>query len=181
MNSLFLMIRRPPRSKRNDTLFPYTTLFRTARMGADLAAVLHVARLVELADEVGDLEERALHRRRVAGIGAEVAVALLRRREQRLAAGEVENEVALGKGIVLRRVEAEHAAPRRQRRRVAVHGDAEAAEVALGLHDGALEDRHVHHLRGHDLAGLAQQHGHVEPDRSEEHTSELHYLMRLPS
>src|SRR3546814_4505955 len=46
---------------------------------------------------------------------------------------------------------------------VAVHGDAEAAEVALGLHDGALEDRHVHHLRGHDLAGLAQQHGHVEP------------------
>src|SRR3546814_721943 len=62
-----------------------------ARMGADLAAVLHVARLVELADEVGDLEERALHRRRVAGIGAEVAVALLRRREQRLAAGEVED------------------------------------------------------------------------------------------
>src|SRR3546814_13707484 len=86
-------------------------------MGADLAAVLHVARLVELADEVGDLEERALHRRRVAGIGAEVAVALLRRREQRLAAGAVEHEVALGTGIVLRRVEAEHAAPRRQRRR----------------------------------------------------------------
>src|SRR3546814_1686211 len=26
----FLMIRRPPRSTRTDTLFPYTTLFRTA-------------------------------------------------------------------------------------------------------------------------------------------------------
>src|SRR3546814_13171319 len=25
----FLMIRRPPRSTRNDTLFPYTTLFRS--------------------------------------------------------------------------------------------------------------------------------------------------------
>src|SRR3546814_12568956 len=25
----FLMIRRPPRSKRTDTLFPYTTLFRS--------------------------------------------------------------------------------------------------------------------------------------------------------
>src|SRR3546814_7531490 len=25
----FLLIRRPPRSKRNDTLFPYTTLFRS--------------------------------------------------------------------------------------------------------------------------------------------------------
>src|SRR3546814_16753382 len=95
-----------------------------ARMGADLAAVLHVARLVELADEVGDLEERALHRRRVAGIGAEVAVALLRRREQRLAAGEVENEVALGKGLVLRRVEAHNDAPRPPRRPGTRHGDA---------------------------------------------------------
>src|SRR3546814_15545357 len=27
----FLMIRRPPRSKRTDTLFPYTTLFRSLR------------------------------------------------------------------------------------------------------------------------------------------------------
>src|SRR3546814_19712964 len=28
---LFLMIRRPPRSTRTDTLFPYTTLFRSQR------------------------------------------------------------------------------------------------------------------------------------------------------
>src|SRR3546814_4659768 len=28
----FLMIRRPPRSTRTDTLFPYTTLFRSAEM-----------------------------------------------------------------------------------------------------------------------------------------------------
>src|SRR3546814_18267455 len=30
----FLMIRRPPRSTRTDTLFPYTTLFRSAYGGA---------------------------------------------------------------------------------------------------------------------------------------------------
>src|SRR3546814_5097173 len=30
----FLMIRRPPRSTRTDTLFPYTTLFRSTREGA---------------------------------------------------------------------------------------------------------------------------------------------------
>src|SRR3546814_12687074 len=41
----FLMIRRPPRSTRTDTLFPYTTLFRSqpiARRGifADMRAVL---------------------------------------------------------------------------------------------------------------------------------------------
>src|SRR3546814_18300378 len=29
----FLMIRRPPRSTRTDTLFPYTTLFRSVRPG----------------------------------------------------------------------------------------------------------------------------------------------------
>src|SRR3546814_2294173 len=34
---LFLMIRRPPRSTRTDTLFPYTTLFRS---GLDLDAVV---------------------------------------------------------------------------------------------------------------------------------------------
>src|SRR3546814_11055817 len=31
---LFLMIRRPPRSTRTDTLFPYTTLFRSIDVGA---------------------------------------------------------------------------------------------------------------------------------------------------
>src|SRR3546814_3216356 len=31
--ALFLMIRRPPRSTRTDTLFPYTTLFRSLDAG----------------------------------------------------------------------------------------------------------------------------------------------------
>src|SRR3546814_15029552 len=30
----FLMIRRPPRSTRTDTLFPYTTLFRSVGVGS---------------------------------------------------------------------------------------------------------------------------------------------------
>src|SRR3546814_11827884 len=32
----FLMIRRPPRSTRTDTLFPYTTLFRSDKTVADV-------------------------------------------------------------------------------------------------------------------------------------------------
>src|SRR3546814_2963171 len=32
------MIRRPPRSTRTDTLFPYTTLFRSGRVAADRGA-----------------------------------------------------------------------------------------------------------------------------------------------
>src|SRR3546814_19400911 len=35
----FLMIRRPPRSTRTDTLFPYTTLFRSNQDSAALAAL----------------------------------------------------------------------------------------------------------------------------------------------
>src|SRR3546814_18101870 len=31
----FLMLRRPPRSTRTDTLFPYTTLFRSCRCASD--------------------------------------------------------------------------------------------------------------------------------------------------
>src|SRR3546814_20347237 len=34
----FLMIRRPPRSTRTDTLFPYTTLFRSRRRARDRPA-----------------------------------------------------------------------------------------------------------------------------------------------
>src|SRR3546814_16351630 len=34
----FLMIRRPPRSTRTDTLFPYTTLFRSHVEGVDVPA-----------------------------------------------------------------------------------------------------------------------------------------------
>src|SRR3546814_20324176 len=32
----FLMIRRPPRSTRTDTLFPFTTLFRSDRSAVDI-------------------------------------------------------------------------------------------------------------------------------------------------
>src|SRR3546814_14905913 len=35
---VFLMVRRPPRSTRTDTLFPYTTLFRSAGLSWVLAA-----------------------------------------------------------------------------------------------------------------------------------------------
>src|SRR3546814_1258917 len=38
---LFLMIRRPPRSTRTDTLFPYTTLFRSAMLWVGGQIVLH--------------------------------------------------------------------------------------------------------------------------------------------
>src|SRR3546814_10580050 len=39
----FLMIRRPPRSTRTDTLFPYTTLFRSCRRSSSAEAAVQCA------------------------------------------------------------------------------------------------------------------------------------------
>src|SRR3546814_5155778 len=56
------MIRRPPRSTRTDTLFPYTTLFRSHRRG-EHAAVLDEERLggePPDRDARGDRDPRAI-------------------------------------------------------------------------------------------------------------------------
>src|SRR3546814_20478121 len=49
------MIRRPPRSTRTDTLFPYTTLFRSARN--DLGGGVDVVRVQILHFRLGDLAD----------------------------------------------------------------------------------------------------------------------------
>src|SRR3546814_7368074 len=48
--SFFLMIRRPPRSKRTDTLFPYTTLFRSDE------GLIHVELALERVESPEDAE-----------------------------------------------------------------------------------------------------------------------------
>src|SRR3546814_14273039 len=59
----FLMIRRPPRSTRTDTLFPYTTLFRSVRGVAN--GLLGDVQLVVCdgvhEDEVGAVLVQVLH------------------------------------------------------------------------------------------------------------------------
>src|SRR3546814_13601939 len=52
----FLMIRRPPRSTRTDTLFPYTTLFRSHALELYFEGFAIVARAV--ADVAGDVDVR---------------------------------------------------------------------------------------------------------------------------
>src|SRR3546814_20521473 len=63
------MIRRPPRSTRTDTLFPYTTLFRSPNFidtSADLARIAHVDRVASQSfDRARDIgpTDRAGHNR----------------------------------------------------------------------------------------------------------------------
>src|SRR3546814_5303939 len=61
------MIRRPPRSTRTDTLFPYTTLFRSpvARQRLLRQGVLHFQRRAKAAAR--DRQRPAVRRRRAAG------------------------------------------------------------------------------------------------------------------
>src|SRR3546814_9007664 len=51
----FLMIRRPPRSTRTDTLFPYTTLFRSHEF-----VIAHIPGLIEGAAEGAGVGDRFL-------------------------------------------------------------------------------------------------------------------------
>src|SRR3546814_5679950 len=117
-----LMLRRPPRATRTDTLFPYTTLFRSRApptlFHPVIAVVAHIGR-----GELGDL---ALEMQRDI---ASRTVALLGDHQRRLV---LELEIAFF--------------PR---------------AVFLGRF------------------GRARFIGHVGPDRSEEHTSELQSLMRI--
>src|SRR3546814_20367402 len=58
----FLMIRRPPRSTRTDTLFPYSTLFRSQVVGDEDERQLEL--LLEVLQQVDDLRlDRDVERR----------------------------------------------------------------------------------------------------------------------
>src|SRR3546814_13184581 len=54
----FLMIRRPPRSTRTDTLFPYTTLFRS---GLGRHAVERAVEVIEDAEQLVDEDRSEEH------------------------------------------------------------------------------------------------------------------------
>src|SRR3546814_11114478 len=50
------MIRQPPRSTRTDTLFPYTTLFRSVQVGEGIEGLVHISEMsahhVDLPEQV---------------------------------------------------------------------------------------------------------------------------------
>src|SRR3546814_5271851 len=177
----FLMIRRPPRSTRTDTLFPYTTLFRSALLaefGARGGIVNRVAQAAERVDQpallrlcaaphaaAGDFVD-LLHGAvaRLGDAAGEVAVALLDHRLDHLPhfGGQRPGDV-------------ERAGEARGADAVGVHAD--LLQRARDGRDHAEDaDRAGDRRRvGVDAVGV-----HADPvARSEEHTSELQSLMRI--
>src|SRR3546814_18900326 len=74
----FLMLRRPPRSTRTDTLFPYTTLCRSHSLGlvsqyCDQLAVLYAGERLEAGDVV-EVQKRAGHPYTRMLLGCEVSM-----------------------------------------------------------------------------------------------------------
>ena len=98
-----------------------------------------VARLVEVAGQVARLQHGAQHRGRIAGIGAQIAVAQIGGRKQRRAAGQIDQHVAAHRrhrcatapNCKLSREEGAGCG-------VAVDRQLEGAEIALGRLDRAL-------------------------------------------
>src|SRR3546814_5755973 len=93
------MIRRPPRSTRTDTLFPYTTLFRSvvarAVLGQGLAAVTGDDLQLDAGLGEGRLDRlRHLHDRRgVAGVHGDLeAIGIARLGQKRLGPVHIEGE-----------------------------------------------------------------------------------------
>src|SRR3546814_5477662 len=62
------MIRRPPRSTRTDTLFPYTTLFRSGLRCAPLLVAVAAGRPADIAPVRHHVEFERVPRRRNRGI-----------------------------------------------------------------------------------------------------------------
>src|SRR3546814_20311004 len=90
------MIRRPPRSTRTDTLFPYTTLFRSRCAGPGIAFERGDLGVLVL-DHAGDGGERT-----VGDVPRDRAPELQRRDAQRLAIGTGRDDRPIG--VASRRV-----------------------------------------------------------------------------
>src|SRR3546814_5280943 len=56
----FLMIRRPPRSTRTDTLFPYTTLFRSVRLVGRCVDEIHAASAQSFGKRLGHFRQTGI-------------------------------------------------------------------------------------------------------------------------
>src|SRR3546814_15030790 len=67
----FVSIRRPPRSTRTDTLFPYTTLFRSVRVGHRAPSLAMLAVHFPGARTMADIINLNKHRKQKARIEAE--------------------------------------------------------------------------------------------------------------
>src|SRR3546814_12610916 len=84
------MIRRPPRSTRTDTLFPYTTLFRSVT--EDVTGAVGAERQLDLVEVFGDMSGK--RRRQVVAQAHPLVVVVRQRKDASVGAFAVGQEFA---------------------------------------------------------------------------------------
>src|SRR3546814_3532884 len=148
------MIRRPPRSTRTYTLFPYTTLFRSLAVGVRL----------HLADEFDVDDGRAMYELAAARVEALFQILQRLAKDQRVVA-RIDAHIVAGRVDLLDRIDidTEYLPPILDVDQLLV------AAGGVGIFNPFDIDRIGRDFRQHLL----------EPSRSEEHTSELQSLMRI--
>src|SRR3546814_9101384 len=148
------MIRRPPRSTRTDTLFPYTTLFRSVEGVVALVAEDQVLAAQGLGDVVGVAVDDVVARSAVEGVVADVLVVVQGDGGTVERQGIADDEVVAGPavdGVVTRPVDDRLTAGTA---RQDVTGDGVVAATAVdGVGTGPGEARHV--VAGGDELGPA--------------------------
>ena len=121
-----------------------------------------VAWLLERADQPGRVEQGALDRERVGGLGAKIAVPARVRREQWRAPAQIEDQVGLERGGVLPGLQA-HPVARGHRHHLELLGlDHVGAEVAAAAEDGPGMDRERVAVRRQERARPGEEQGDVQ-------------------
>src|SRR3546814_11782853 len=106
------MVRRPPRSTRTDTLFPYTTLFRSDEPAADVALLVLVLAAATAGHRTG------VEHHRGAAVVLEAGDGVLQPGPVGLAGGDAAGFLAAVEGVVLEALRVERLVPRSEERRV---------------------------------------------------------------
>ena len=131
-------------------------------MGAQARGEIHIARLVERADQLACVRYRALNGDRVFRTGSQIAGAQFVRGKKRLSASQIQHYVAMRYGAVARDAKAQGRARGGEGRGVIVDDHFKGAEAPLCVADRAAQDWEIILARRRNIARLCQEHRHVE-------------------
>ncbi len=149
---------------RADIQAPGAAGLLAASMHTYLWIVSYIPGLLELADQIGDVEQSLLNGSRVSGVGMEIAVPFFRRGHQCIAAREIEDQIKLQLDPVVGLAAGFERGPGRDLHRcVLIDNDVKIAQVSAEGFDRAGKDRNIHQPKRHSILRVFDQAGRIKP------------------